>query len=262
MATVVFFHAHPDDESLFTGGSIARAAAEGHRAVVVTATGGEEGHDYSGQLQPGESLTERRAAELRDAIEILGAHECYQLGYRDSGSDETKPTDGAFATLDPKQPAERLAALLQRERADILVTYDERGGYGHPDHIQVHRAGVLAAQEASLPAVMVTFDRDRIESLVNAATGFGITIDERLRAFADSLGVDSDRITTTVDVSGYVDLKRRAMAAHLTQLPPSSFVQSLPAPAFTLLFGTEWFIDPRAETTDGGAAAGADWLFP
>jgi LmbE family N-acetylglucosaminyl deacetylase len=262
MATAVFFHAHPDDESLFTGGTIARAAAEGHRAVVVTATGGEEGHDYSGELLPGESLTDRRAAELKEATRILGA-ECQQLGYLDSGADHESPAAGGFATLDPRQPAERLAGLLTDVGADILVTYDERGGYGHPDHIQTHRVGVEAAAEAGVAAVMVTFDRHRIQSLVDAAAGFGIEVDDRLRTFADALGVAPELITTTVDVSDYVEQKRRAMAAHLSQLPPSSFIQSLPAAAFTMLFGTEWYIDGRGRRAAGnGAGSGADWLFP
>jgi LmbE family N-acetylglucosaminyl deacetylase len=158
-----------------------------------------------------------------------------------------------------EEAAARLAEILTEERADVVTTYDDWGGYGHPDHVQAHRVATLAARlttgAAGGPSVFAaTFDRDRIRSLLDMAGHFGLTITDDIRAWSEQLGVPADKITTTVDVSGWIDHKRGAMAAHATQFPASSWFMGLPAPAFQLLFGTEWFI-----AQDGGSSR--PWLF-
>ena len=253
MTTAVFFHAHPDDETLFTGGTICRMAAEGRRVVVVTATSGGQGHDHSGQLLTGAALADRRADELHEAAAILGA-ECVLLGFPDSGVEGT--ARGGFALLDPAPAVEQLAAVLVERGADILVTYDERGGYGHPDHIQAHKVAMRAAHRAGVSTVFwATFDRDRLASLLNLAADYGVHLDDPTRRWVTALGVAGSRITSTIDVSPFLDAKRRALGAHATQFPDSSFLWSLPAPAFDLLFGTEYFID--AGTSNGTVARNA-----
>jgi LmbE family N-acetylglucosaminyl deacetylase len=274
VATAVFFHAHPDDETLFTGGTMARAAGEGHRVVLVTATLGERGHDHGGVLSPEESLAARRAAELAEASRRLGVARHEWLGYGDSGTKDTgASTDEAACADNPQEAplirpfsqvpvdeaAARLAQILTEERADVVTTYDDWGGYGHPDHVHAHRVATLAARlaggAAGGPAVFgATFDRDRIRSLLDMAGHFGLTITDDIRAWSEQLGVPADKISTTVDVSAWIDHKRRAMAAHATQFPASSWFMGLPAPAFQLLFGTEWFIEQDA-------MSGRPWLF-
>src|SRR5436853_4691571 len=155
MATFVFFHAHPDDESMSTGGTMARARAEGHRVVLVTATRGEHGEVADGFLEPGEVLWARRVRETEAAAEILGVSRAEFLGYVDSGMMGTPTNDApeSFWQADIEEAAQRLAAILQEENADILTIYDDHGLYGHPDHIQVHRVGHRAAALAGTPKV-------------------------------------------------------------------------------------------------------------
>ena len=239
-ATVVFLHAHPDDETVFTGGTIRRLVDEGHRAVIVTATAGERGHDYSAQPVAGALLGQRRCEELRRAAVILGA-DSVLLGFGDSGADGKAM--GGFAGCDPATLSDQVASVLVELGTDILVTYDERGGYGHPDHVQAHRVGMLAAAAAGVSAVFwATFDHDRLRSLLDLASAFGVAVDDEARSWALALGIAGDRITTTVDVRAFVAAKRRALHAHGTQFPASSFVWTLPPSAFELLFGTEYFV--------------------
>ena len=168
MATAVFFHAHPDDEVIQTGGTMAKMAAGGHRVVLVTATRGELGEVPDGLLAPGETLTERREVELAAACAVLGVARHEYLGYRDSGmaGEATNDDPSCFWQADLDEAATRLAVVLDEERAEVFATYDENGGYGHPDHIQVHRVGLRAAQRAATARVfMATMNRDHIVSL-------------------------------------------------------------------------------------------------
>src|SRR3954447_174798 len=121
--TLVLFHAHPDDEAIATGGTMARAAAEGHRVVLVCATRGELGEVPDGFLAPGETLTQRRERELEAAAEILGCARVAFLGYRDSGmeGEATTAHAGSFATADVEEAARRLAAILREEDAEVLT---------------------------------------------------------------------------------------------------------------------------------------------
>jgi LmbE family N-acetylglucosaminyl deacetylase len=249
MSTVVFFHAHPDDEAIATGGTMAKLADEGHRVVLVTATRGELGEVPDGFLDPGESLPERRDRELRAACEILGvARHCF-LGYRDSGMDgePTNQDPASFWQADIEEAATRLADLLRDERASALSAYDERGVYGHPDHVQVHRVGIRAAELARTPRVfMATVNRDHVREIAEHAAELGAAevLDEAeaRRRELDSMGVDAGRITTAVDVSNYLHLKRRAMAAHASQISENSFFLAMPSEAFAAVWGTEWYI--------------------
>jgi LmbE family N-acetylglucosaminyl deacetylase len=241
MATVVFFHAHPDDEVLFTGGTMARAADEGHRVVLVTATMGEQGVDRAGVVASGGSVGARREQELAVAAARLGVDRSHLLGYLDSGRDGG--VEGGFSRAPGEEAATRLAAILSEEAADVLVTYDERGIYEHPDHVQVHRVGLRAAGLVDLESVfLATVDRDRVQALLAQAAALGLTLDEATLDWAVSAGVAPERITTVVDVTAYLDVKRHALAAHATQFPPGSSVFELPSLAFEALFGTEYYI--------------------
>jgi LmbE family N-acetylglucosaminyl deacetylase len=258
MATAVFFHAHPDDEAIQTGGTMARMAADGHRVVLVTATRGELGEVPDGVLAPGESLAERRAVELAAACAVLGVARHEYLGYRDSGmaGEATNDDPASFWQADLDEAAARLATILDDEHADVFATYDENGGYGHPDHIQVHRVGLRAAQRAGTPRVfMATMNRDYMLSLADRADDFGFAMPEEQRSMLDTMGVRADRITTAVDVSDYLDRKRRAMQAHASQITDTSFFLKMPPEAFEAVWGTEWYIRVGAE--DGRALEGS-----
>lgn len=245
MATLVTFHAHPDDEAIATGGVMAKAARAGHRVVLITATDGGHGEVADGFLAEGEHLAARRAVELQAAGRILGAARVEQLGYVDSGMMGTPENElpASFWQADVEEAAAKLAAILREEEADILTIYDDHGGYGHPDHIQVHRVGLRAAELAGVERVYeATMDRDMIRKFIEQGRADAGVTDEDVRVDVDTFGSPAEIITTRVDVTDVVDAKRAAMKAHASQITEESFFLKLPDEMFALAFGTECFI--------------------
>jgi LmbE family N-acetylglucosaminyl deacetylase len=247
--TVVSFHAHPDDEALLTGGLLARAAAEGHRVVLVTATAGERG--LAGESDgSGDELADVRLRELVASAEVLGCARMVGLGHADSGLLADPEDLAAFANLDAARCAVELAEVLREEHADVLTIYDANGGYGHPDHVQVHRVGVLAAELAGTPVVLEAtvpgrlFARVlRVLALLGHPLGGSAPLGTR------GVFSDPDAITHRVRLGGATRLKRAAMAAHSSQRRGGggrraidSFVR-LPLPVFWLFFGREWYVE-------------------
>jgi LmbE family N-acetylglucosaminyl deacetylase len=241
-ATIVFFHAHPDDETIATGGTMARAHHEGHRVVVVFATRGELGEVDPGVLDESEPLGDRRAIESQRAAAVLGAARVVFLGYRDSGmaGEDSNHAEGSFAGADLEEAATRLAAVLREEDADVLTVYDDWGTYGHPDHIKVHRVGVRAAQLGGTPRVYgATVSRQALRTVI---TNLRDALPDAPDPDELDLGVDEGPITTFVDVTAYLRQKRASMAAHATQIAPESFFLATTDDQFRAVFGTEWFI--------------------
>jgi LmbE family N-acetylglucosaminyl deacetylase len=247
MATLVAFHAHPDDESIAMGGVLAKAAAAGHRTVLVFGTKGEHGEVDEGFLDDGETLAERRVKETERSAEILGVKRLEWLGYTDSGMMGTPENDldGSFWSAKIDEAAERLANILRDEDADVLTIYDSDGNYGHPDHIQVHRVGVRAADLAGTPNVFEgTINRDHIKRAMLAAAeagelpGDNPPDPEQFETF----GRPEELITTTVDVREFLEQKRASMAAHASQISETSFFLAMPPDQFENGFGHEWFI--------------------
>lgn len=260
MATIVSFHAHPDDESIATGGTLARAASEGHRVVLVFGTRGECGEVADGFLADGELLGDRRVQEVDASVTALGAHRVEFLGYRDSGmmGEPTNDDPACFWQADVDEGAARLAEILSEEAADVLTVYDDHGGYGHPDHIQVHRVGHRAAELAGTAHVYEsTMNRDHIRRVMEVAAAENPEMEGPDLDGEVEFGSPESIITTTVDVTGWLGAKRASMAAHASQIPEDSFFLSMPDDAFAMAFGHEWFIrtSPPAPGTD-------DWLLP
>lgn len=249
MATLVTFHAHPDDEAIATGGTMAKAAAEGHRVVLVLATRGELG-EVPDDLAPVHDLAQRRTEETMAAAKFLGVQRVEFLGYKDSGmiGDPQNEAPECFWKADVEEAARRLADILVEENADVLTVYDDNGGYGHPDHIQVHRVGVRAAELAGTPAVYEsTIDREGFVELFERAEELGLTPPEDIGDLTQ-FGVPRERITTRVDVSDYLDAKRAAMAAHSSQIAETSFFLNMGPEAFTAVWGEEAYIRRGAPT--------------
>jgi LmbE family N-acetylglucosaminyl deacetylase len=217
VATLVTFHAHPDDESIATGGLMAKAAADGHRVVLVTATRGEQGEPVPGILNDGEPLWERRVAETHRSAEVLGVERVEFLGYEDSGmmGEPTNDNPVCFWRADVEEAAKRLAAILAEVDADVLTIYDDHGGYGHPDHIQVHRVGRRAAALAGVAQVFqATMNRTQIqESMRERAAELEAAIEENPELVAEQsdFGSPEEIITHAVDVSAYIDRKRESL---------------------------------------------------
>ena len=257
--TLVSFHAHPDDEALLTGGTLARAAAEGHRVVLVTATAGEAGLSDEDGHRGG--LGRRRLAELEAAARALGCARWELLGYADSGWDPsgtTTPEDGCFSRLAPSVPAARLAEILREEQADVLTVYDAGGGYGHPDHVQVHRVGVLAAELAGTPVVLeASVDRDLLVRVAGALKRVpGVSRLVPPSGFRTAF-LPRSELTHRVDVRAHLAAKTAALAAHASQTGGGGSVRTValllrtPRPLLGLVLGAEWFRE-RGRTVGGG----------
>jgi LmbE family N-acetylglucosaminyl deacetylase len=262
--TLVAFHAHPDDEALLTSGTMARAVAEGHRVVLVVATDGGLGLAASRFVGHGDTrLGSVRMTELRASAAILGTSRVETLGYADSGlGPETLPDPPGrvrFVRADLDEAAERLAAILREEQADVLLTYDANGGYGHRDHVKAHHVGARAAELAGTPRVLqATVPRDLIVRAIRWAP--------RLYRFPPEFDPTSfDRayspkaaITHRIDVRRYASQKRAAMRAHASQASAddgadrtlAAFLR-IPRPLFDLVFGREWYVDAARPTGAG-----------
>lgn len=251
MATLVCFHAHPDDESITTAGSMARAAAEGNRVVLVVATRGELGEVADGFLTDGETLGERRVRETLASAAVLGVSRVEFLGYHDSGmiGEASNDDPACFWRADVEEAAERLAAILREESADVLTVYDSHGNYGHPDHIQVHRVGVRAGELAGVGRVLeATVNRDELlRQLTEGAERLGELMDDvsdmpRAEDF-EGMGCPESEITHAIDVTGWVADKRASMRCHASQIGEESFFMRMPDDIFAMSFGTEWYIE-------------------
>ncbi len=245
MATMVTFHAHPDDECITCGGVMRQAHEQGHRVVLVVATRGELGEVPDGFLGDGEELWERRVKETHEAADILGASRVEFLGYTDSGmmGEPTNDAPGTFWTADVEQAAGRLAAILREEDADVLTVYDDHGGYGHPDHIQVHRVGMRAAELAGTPRVyQATMNRDEIMRRRAEFAPPDADGDTDGPDIGEDFGTPEAELTTAVDVSAYTSHKRAAMRAHASQISEESFFLAMPDEVFAIAFGTEYFV--------------------
>lgn len=251
--TCVFFHAHPDDEALLTAGTMAMLAAEGHRVVLVVATLGEAG--LAPDALAGERLGEVRRAELAASARALGCARTVHLGYRDSGWGPTPApaVDGLvrFADADVEEAAERLAAVLREENADLLTSYDPAGGYGHSDHVQVHRVGGRAAELAGTPLVLqATFDRTQLLRWLRPATLLRRWLPAFDPAALQRMYTPGSLITHRIDVRAHLPAKRRSLAAHASQAGGGSTVRTLalllrlPRPLFRRMLGTEYYIQP------------------
>ena len=264
MATLVFFHAHPDDEAITTGGSIARAAAEGHRVVIVIATDGALG-ETPDDLGPGETLIDRRKMEMASSAAVLGAQRVAWLGYADSGMTgwEQNSSPDSFLNADVAEAGERLAAILREEHADLLVTYDWHGNYGHPDHIRVHDVGYRGAELAGTPSVFeATVNRDEMRRFGERARELAREGEEEFNPDGPAddgnpMGEPEGEICLRVDVTPYIGQKRSALMRHRSQVSDTSFFSKMPDEIFAIAFGTEWF---KQRGVSGPPVDG--WLLP
>jgi len=259
MANLVFFHAHPDDEAIATGGTMAMAADQGHHVTLVVATRGEMGEPVEGILAEGEALGDRREAELRRSAEILGVETVEFLGYKDSGMVDEPSNDDptCFWQADLEQASQRLAQILQRAETDILVGYDPHGVYGHPDHVKVHLVGARAAEIAGIERVLwATANRTRIQQMRASLGEDELNEDERVDR--SEFGMPEDELTHAIDVSSVLDRKRASLMAHASQISDDSFFLAMPDEQFAMAFGTEWLVDAaryeKSRTRQGGFA--------
>ena len=247
MPTVIAFHAHPDDEVLLSGGTLARLAAEGHRVIIVVATDGMMGP------APGPD-GQARLDELRASAAALGAARVVHLGYADSGHGAVLRPDPPdrirFARADIGEAAAKLAHLIRDERADLLLSYDPRGGYGHRDHLRVHEVGALAAQLTGIRVLEATLPRELLAVLFGRLGLLRLAVRYQEAEIRDAY-TPRAAITHRITVRRYARQKQAALAAHRSLQQArgrtarlARVMVALPTPVFGLLFGREWFVEP------------------
>jgi LmbE family N-acetylglucosaminyl deacetylase len=249
--TLLLVHAHPDDEASTTGGILAKYAAEGIRTVLVTCTNGELGDTPT--AKPGDEdhdtadVVAMRRVELEDSCKVLGVTHLELLGYHDSGMMgwESNDAPGSFWSMPVEEAAAPLVELLRRYEPDVVVTYDDFGFYGHPDHIQAHRITMSALETVGSAAKVYfpTFRRSNMPRFRAQLEEAGIElpdIDE------SSFGVPDEAIGATIDCREHATAKREALAAHVSQVENIFFLQ-IPMDAFTEAFGIEEFVRVRPE---------------
>ncbi|WP_290861239.1 PIG-L family deacetylase [Hamadaea sp.] len=271
MLTLMAVHAHPDDEASSTGGVLARYAAEGVRTVVVTCTDGRCG-DGPGGVKPGDpghdpdAVAAVRRAELDAATKVLGVDHVELLGYHDSGMMgwATNEAPGSFWTTPVDEAAARLAELIRQYEPDVIVTYDEQGGYGHPDHIQAHRITMAAVEKAPVAKVYWSaMPRSWMAGFEARMKELGVEWEEQPTREDEpeidwsQMGTPDEEITSWVDTSAYGGQKFDALAAHGSQGDSAFFLQ-MGKEKFTELMGTEAFVRV-GDTT--GAPTPEDDLF-
>jgi mycothiol S-conjugate amidase len=236
-------HAHPDDEASKGAATVARYVCEGVEVMIATCTGGERGSILNPAMDTPEVVANLSAVrQMANAIEILGARHTW-LGFVDSGLPEGDPLpplpEGCFALEPLEIAAEPLVRLVRTFRPHVMTTYDENGGYPHPDHVMCHKVSLEAFDAAGDPErypgtgepwqvlklyYHVSFHRARFEALHNAMIAAGLE-----SPYADRLADRSDRpdggprVTTRVPCADFFETRDRALIAHATQVDPKSF---------------------------------------
>jgi LmbE family N-acetylglucosaminyl deacetylase len=253
--TLMAVHAHPDDEAISTGGVLARYADEGVRTVLVTCTNGELG-DGPGGVKPGEpghaedEVVAMRRKELEESCRVLRVSHLELLGYHDSGMMGWPQNDaaGAFWHADVDQAAGRLAALMRRYRPQVVVTYDEHGFYGHPDHIQAHRITVAATATTGVPDKLYfpAVPQSAMPRFAALLEEHGVSLPGDI---ADApFGTPDELISCVVDCSAVTARKYESLAAHASQAE-NIFFLDLGPDLFAEIFTEEAFVRARDRTT-------------
>lgn len=238
-------HAHPDDEASKGAATLARYAAEGHEVMVGTLTGGERGSVLNSTITDPyifDNLTEVRVGEMAKSVSVLGVQHRW-IGFVDSGLPEGDPLPplpaGSFATLDVEEAAKPVVQLVREFRPHVILTYDENGGYPHPDHIQTHNVAMAAWHTAGLADYLpelgepwapskLYYDRNLTKERFQAfdeemrARGMESPYGELLGRWAPDRDTGYDRVTTFVDTADYFPQREAALRAHATQIDPGS----------------------------------------
>jgi mycothiol S-conjugate amidase len=262
---MIAVHAHPDDESSKGAATMARYVAEGHDVMVVSCTGGERGSILNPSFEPADlaerphEMAEVRRREMARAAQILGVRHRW-LGYLDSGLPEGDPLpplpDGCFAAVPLDRPARDLVRIFREFRPHVVVTYDENGGYPHPDHIRCHEVSLAAFESAGDPDSFPDhgdpwqplklyyshgFSRKRMQLFHDAllAAGEESQFGEWLQRWDASRPDVLERVTTRVECGEYFAVRDDALRAHATQIDPDSRWFAVPQHVQRELWPTE-----------------------
>ncbi len=244
MGTLLLAFAHPDDEGM-SAGAMMMSKERGHRVVLVSATRGEVGEIYNmDEASSRPRLGEIRTRELEEACRVIGVDRIEFLDYRDSGMVRTADTEDprSFNKAPAAAAAAKLAALLEEERPEVVVTFGEDGMYGHPDHIKIHHVTNLALDGLRGWKPRKLYYTAIPRSLLQA---FMSQRPEDMRAQQNPdmqlEGTPDELVTTRLDVTPYVARKREAFQAHVSQNDPDSWFSKIPDEMYEAVFGTEFY---------------------
>lgn len=257
MEKILAIFAHPDDEAFGVGGALAKSAALGHPVILVCATRGEVGEISDPGLATPETLGKVREAELRCSAEAMGAREVIFLDFRDSGMAGSSENQDPRAYINAPDEAviQKLVGIIRRIRPEVVITFEPNGGYGHPDHIAIHRHTVAAfhaaADTAQFPETRPAWQVERLFYTAIPRSFFN-----QMKTEMDALGIDSsifksfedsgfgwpdDQVNVVVDVSDRVDDKWEALECHQTQFGPENLFRRLPKPIVREMMSQEYF---------------------
>jgi N-acetyl-1-D-myo-inositol-2-amino-2-deoxy-alpha-D-glucopyranoside deacetylase len=282
---LMLVHAHPDDEVIGTGATMAKYAAETALVTLITCTLGEEGEILVPELEhlaadKEDGLGQHRIGELAAAMEGLGVRDHRFLGgpgrWRDSGMMDTPANErpDCFWRADLDEATRELVAVMREVRPQVVITYDENGGYGHPDHIQAHRVAVAAFDKSGDPSYIpgvgepwqpaklyyTAFPKSVLQAGIDAMKAAGDTEFFGGVDSADDLpfGVPDEQVTTEIDASDYLDAKMAAMRAHKTQIAVDGPFFALSNHIGQKAFGTEYFMLVKGSSGDRDGANGRE----
>ena len=250
--------AHPDDEAFGTGGLLALTASRGHKTALVTATRGEVGEISDPALANPENLGQVREQELREAADVLGVSELVILDYRDSGMVGTEDNEhlNALAQADADEVIGQLVGIIRRLKPDVVVTFDENGGYGHPDHIAIHKHTVVAYHAAGDSSRFVdrgdpwnpkrlyyaVFPKSTFARMRSMLVENGKDTSDLDRFEEGDFGWPDDEIHGVLDVSEVVDTKWEALNKHKTQFGPDNLFNRIPVESAKTLIAQEYLV--------------------
>ena len=269
--TLLGLYAHPDDEILSPGGTLAYYAQRGAHVGLVVATRGEAGEIQRPGTATPETLPQVRERETRCSADALGISDLIFLGYRDSGMVGTADNDhpDAFANAPADEVVCRLVAIIRRLRPHVILTFDPHGGYGHPDHVAIHRHAVAAFDAAGdprrfpdqgdpwrprrlfysvLPTALFRRMKERVAARGGDLSGFDELIERRRQQQGDW---PDAYINAVVDVSDAIEAKWAAWRCHRTQFGPNSRFRRLPEDEMKALLSSEYFILGRPTPPPG-----------
>jgi len=251
--------AHPDDEGFGSGGTLAMLVDRGARVTLVCATNGDVGEISDPALATSENLYQVRQEELRDAMSVTGVKDIRFLDYRDSGMDGTSDNDhpDSLFQAEADRVAEKLAEIMIEVQPDLVLTHDPTGGYGHPDHKKVYETATLAFPTAVSALSSENYSREenpwgpqRLYYVCFPRSNFRRMWQQMMdlgleppfaREMADTIGSPDEAVTTTLDVSAYVDIKRESLNRHRTQMRMDGAFAQMPEEMMREIMGTEYF---------------------
>ena len=255
--TLLIVHAHPDDESISTGGILAKYSADGVRTALTYCTRGEAGDILNPEFvwpEPGMSITDIRALELEKALGVLGVQSVFFLGYRDSGMAGTPENNHpeAFARADEQEASARLVEIIRQVRPHVIVTYNEKGTYLHPDHIMANRVTLRAFKASGERSY---HGNDGLEPWQPSKLYYTAIPLERIRRMYDTivesgeepgfdpevLGTPEEKISAVIDVRKFLSRKLAALNCHQSQMNPNSIFRRMPEKLRKEAMGYEHF---------------------